>query len=825
MQPKISKTLEGLIARAAFNTTKAGMTHSLKDFLALEMLREEGSLAFQLLTSRLREWEIHLIRMRIEQQILLPHPAGSPSPEEFFRRFTDELRGSCPGARNLSTIHALTHIAADRTTATSRILEMFGVTAERLSETLQRITRGEDPLDFGAGGTGPRPERTPDDRPERNNGRPAKPLSDGDPNRNPGGLPDSAGWPEGVARAVAEAPAEGAPRQLDRFGTDLTRLAREGKIDPVVGRDAEIERVVQILSRRKKNNPILIGEAGVGKSAIVEGLAQRIVRGEVPGTIAGKRLFALDIASVVAGTKFRGEFEERMQQLLDELRGSRDTILFIDEIHTIAGAGATQGSLDTANLLKPALARGEIRLIGATTLDEYRTGIESDAALERRFQRVVVEPPTADETLRILRHIAPDYERHHRVRFTEEALRACVELAGRYLPERCFPDKAIDLLDEAGSRVHLRAARTGEETLRGESGRRPAAEGHRSEEHPAEIGGEQIREVVTAMTGIPLERLSRNEQQRLQQLGDHLARRVIGQPEAVDRIARTIRRARAVLKDEGRPIGVFLFVGPTGVGKTLLAKEVSRWLFDERRGLIRIDMSEYAEKHNVARLFGAPPGYVGYGEGGQLTEAVRRRPHAVVLFDEIEKAHPEVFNTLLQLLDEGHLTDGAGRRVDFRNTILIMTSNVGSRAAVQRPVQVGYATVSKQEEATKSPQTEYRRALEQTFPPEFLNRIDDIILFRPLEIGDVERIVDLELQGLLGRTRRLGYRLRITPGARRRLAAMGYEARYGARALKRTLTDQVEEPLSTLILDGRLREGDTVVVESDGGRGIRLRVA
>ena len=874
MQLKISKTLEGLIARAAFNTTKAGMTHSLKDFLALEMLHEEGSLAYQLLTARLREWELHQIRLRIEHEIRRPHAAGGPSPEVFYRRFTDELLSSIPDARNLSTIHALAHIVADRTTVTSRTLEMYGVTAAVLADELRRMLEGGDPANDSLRELDPLKGSVRNNRSEVHPGD-----RDGEPSHDDKAAdehPDhaanhSGGWsdeprrehPEGHggwSAGLSEEAAGGTGRLLDRFGTDLTRQAREGRIDPVVGRDAEIERVVQILSRRKKNNPILIGEAGVGKSAIVEGLARRIVRGEVPYTLAGKRLFALDIASVVAGTKFRGEFEERMQQLLDELRGARDTILFIDEIHTIVGAGATQGSLDTANLLKPALARGEIRLIGATTLDEYRTDIESDAALERRFQRVVVEAPTADETLRILRNIAPDYERHHRVRFTEEALRACVDLADRYLTERCFPDKAIDLLDEAGSRAHLQAAgeplvvrqleeavrearreaveaverlvyeqaagaRLREKALRQRLDEERAAWQRRLEAHPTEIGEEQIRQVVSTMTGIPLERLTRDEQQRLQQLGDHLTRRVIGQPEAVDRIARTIRRARAGLKDERRPIGVFLFVGPTGVGKTLLAKEVSRWLFDERRGLIRIDMSEYAEKHNVARLFGAPPGYVGYGEGGQLTEAVRRRPHAVVLFDEIEKAHPEVFNTLLQLLDEGHLTDGAGRRVDFRNTILIMTSNVGSQAAARRPVQVGYATVSKQESAARTPETEYRRALEQTFPPEFLNRIDDIVLFRPLEIRDVERIVDLELQGLLGRTRRLGYRLRITRGARRRLAAMGYEARYGARALKRTLTDQVEEPLSSMIIDGRLREGDTVVVESDRSGGVRLRVA
>jgi len=762
MQLKISKTLEGIIARAAFNTTKAGMTHSLKDILTLELLREEGSLAYQLLSSRLKDWELYQIRLRIEREIIEGKPQCD-SPEEFYRAFTEQLRTTSNAARSISTVHALLAIVQDRTTATAHVLEMYGITANSITEELQKYAAGDS---------------YPTETPIR--------LSASEERRH-----DTA------------APAE---QLLDRFGTDLTQLAREGRIDPVVGRDAEIERVVQILSRRRKNNPILIGEAGVGKSAVVEGLALRIARGEVPCTIADKRIFSLDVSSLVAGTKFRGEFEERMQQLLDELRRSRETILFIDEIHTIVGAGATQGSLDTANILKPVLARGELQTIGATTLAEYRANIESDTALERRFQRVLVEPTSPEQTLRILRNIAPRYEAHHRVRYTDEALNACVELTARYVTDRHFPDKAIDALDEAGARAHLATARE-------------------PEEHPAQITAADIRAVVTAMTGIPAERISESESARLRTLRDHLARRIVGQSEAVERIAGTIRRARAGLREEGRPIGVFLFVGPTGVGKTLLAKEVSKWLFDGERGLIRLDMSEYAEKHNVARLIGSPPGYVGYGEGGQLTEAVRRQPYAVVLLDEIEKAHPEVFNTLLQLFDEGHLTDGTGRRVDFRNTIVIMTSNVGSRDATQRAVRVGYDTASKETAAATAPTAEYRRALERTFSPEFLNRIDDIVLFRPLALGDAERIVDLELAALLERTLRLGYRLRVTRTARRRLASMGFEARYGVRALKRTLTEQVEEPLSTLIVDGRLHEGDTIVVESDRGSGIRLRVA
>ena len=761
MQLKISKTLEGLIARSAFNTTKAGITHSLKDFLALELLREEGSLAFQLLSARLRDWELHQVRLRIEHEIhTVKRQESRNASDAFYRGFAEELRATSDAVRSVTTGHALLSIAGDRTTATAHVLEMYGITPQIIAEELQRFAAGDD---FGTEITVGKPGLKTAERPFE----------------EPSGHP------------------------LAQFGADLTQLARDGKVDPVIGRDREIDRVIQILSRRKKNNPILIGEAGVGKSAIVEGLALRIAQGEVPATIAGKRIFSLDVSALVAGTKFRGEFEERMQQLLDLLRRSRDTIVFIDEIHTIVGAGSTQGSLDTANILKPALARGELQTIGATTLDEYRTDIESDTALERRFQRVLVEPTTPEQTLGILRRIAPDYERHHRVRYSDEALRACVELTGRYVTGRCFPDKAIDALDEAGSRAHLQ---------------RNAATA------TVEIGEGLVRRVVSDMTGIPAERVSEDEASRLRSLRDHLARHVVGQQEAVERIARTIRRSRAGLQDENRPIGVFLFVGPTGVGKTLLAKEVSKWLFDEHRGLIRIDMSEYAEKHNVARLIGPPPGYVGYGEGGQLTEAVRRQPYAVVLLDEIEKAHPEVFNTLLQLFDEGRLTDGSGRTVDFRNTILIMTSNVGSREVARKPLRVGYATPSKGAAPDTAPDGEYRRALERVFAPEFLNRIDDIVIFRTLDAGDVVRIIDLELQGLFTRTGRLGYKIKVTEGAKRRLASMGYEARYGVRSLRRTLAEQVEEPLSTLILDGKLRTGDTVVVESDRSRGIRLRV-
>ena len=811
MQTKISKTLEGLIARTAFDTSKQGETRWLKDRLLLEIVREEGSLAYQLLSARLKDWELYQVRLRIERDLQERTDGPAGNPEEFYVQFANELRKRYRTAPSVSTAHALHAIISDEQTIGAHVLEMYHITPAVVEDEIRRMSTADEPraelhvrlLDYSEQG---------------------------------------------------QRAAEGS-RMLDKFGVDLTRQAREGKIDPVIGRECEIERVVQILSRRKKNNPILIGEAGVGKSAIVEGLALRIAAGD----IAGKRLYSLDVSSLVAGTKFRGEFEERMQQLLDELRKADDTIIFIDEIHTIVGAGSTQGSLDTANILKPALARGELQTIGATTLDEYRENIEKDSALERRFQRVLVEPTSCEETLQILRNIAPRYEAHHKVRYTDEALEACVTLTNRYITDRFFPDKAIDVLDEAGSRMHLQTAREPDTLREMEAAlastceeRREAvrqlvyekaaaarlrelalrskldesrAEWQRSlESHPAEIRAEHIAQVITSATGIPIERITTGELGRLRGLKDYLAGRVIGQDAAVEKVALSIQRSRAGLKDENRPIGVFLFVGPTGVGKTLLAKELSKWLFDERRGLIRIDMSEYGEKHNVSRLIGSPPGYVGYGEGGQLTEAVRRQPYAVVLFDEIEKAHPEVFNAMLQIFDEGHLTDGSGRKVDFRNTVIIMTSNVGSRAAVQRAVQVGYSTSSKTVVEQAAPQIEYRKALERTFAPEFLNRIDDIIVFRTLTLEDVERIVELELRRLLARTQRLGYKVEISAEAKRRLAVMGYEARYGVRSLKRTLLDNVEEPLSTLIIEGRVNEGAKVKI-LPAKAGVTLKVA
>jgi len=666
-----------------------------------------------------------------------------------------------------------------------------------------------------------------------------------------------------VLQAVSQSgPQQGDTRRpvrtplIDQMGIDLTAAARAGKLDPVIGREKEIERVIQILSRRTKNNPALIGEPGVGKTAIVEGLAQRIVAGEVPETLLGKRLLTLDMGALVAGTKYRGEFEERLKKIIEEIKAAGNCILFIDELHTLVGAGAAEGAVDAANILKPSLARGEVQCIGATTLDEYRKYIEKDGALERRFQPVLVEEPTVEETIAILRGIKERYEQHHKLEITDEALKAAAELAARYIPDRHLPDKAIDLIDEAASRVRLQQSATPgplkEAIRRLEAIQREkeAAITAQNYERAAELRDqemklrqqieqieaglvteaesapkprvlpEHIAEVVSMWTGIPVTRLAQEETEKLLRMEEALRQRVVGQEEAIVTIARAVRRARAGLKDPRRPIGSFIFLGPTGVGKTELARALAEFLFGSEDQMIKLDMSEFMERHNVARLVGAPPGYIGYEEGGQLTEAVRRKSYSVVLLDEIEKAHPEVFNILLQILEDGRLTDAKGRKVDFRNTIIIMTSNVGSDL-LRRETRLGFAP---QGEAARTAEEEYQKLkekvlgeLKKTFRPEFLNRIDAVVVFRQLTREQIRQIVDLMLKRVQERLKEHDLVLELTEEAKDYLAEKGWDPVFGARPLRRTIQTLVEDPLAEGLLAGRFKPGQTILVRLDNG--------
>lgn len=642
---------------------------------------------------------------------------------------------------------------------------------------------------------------------------------------------------------------------LDNFGTDVTKLALDGKLDPVIGREKEIERVAQILSRRKKNNPILIGEPGVGKSAIVEGLATRIVQKKVSRILFNKRVVLLDMASVVAGTKYRGQFEERIRSIINELQRNPDIILFIDEIHTIVGAGSSSGSMDAANMLKPALARGEIQCIGATTLDEYRKNIEKDGALERRFQKVIVEPTTADETLLILKNIKDRYEEHHNVTYTNEAIEACVKFSERYITDRSFPDKAIDVLDEAGSRVHLINISVPKEIeeqeklideavmqkeLAVKSQNYELAANHRDRaneltkqldemkkawesqhnDHRQTVDEEEIARVVSMMSGIPVQRMAQTESARLMNMKGELQNQVIAQDAAIETLAKAILRSRVGLKDPNRPIGTFLFLGPTGVGKTHLVKQLAKYMFGSSDALIRVDMSEYMEKFAVSRLVGAPPGYVGYDEGGQLTEKVRRKPYSIVLLDEVEKAHADVFNLLLQVMDEGRLTDSFGRTVDFKNTIIIMTSNVGTRQLKEFGRGVGFSAQQRTDDKEYA-NSLIQKALHKAFSPEFLNRIDEIITFEQLSLDAIIKIVDIELKGLYSRIQNLGYTLTLSDDAKRFIAEKGYDVQYGARPLKRAIQTYLEDGLSEMIVSTQLEAGDEIQVSlNEAGDGI-----
>ena len=722
--------------------------------------------------------------------------------------------------------HILLAIMKVKDNAAFHVLESNGVTYEKIKLTLQPDTHAG--LGFS------------EDEDE-----------DEDIRQSPSGNKSNAAQQQ--ARPAQKKPANDTP-VLDNFGTDMTKAAEEGKLDPVVGRVKEIERLAQILSRRKKNNPILIGEPGVGKSAIVEGLALRIVEKKVSRILFDKRVIALDMTAVVAGTKYRGQFEERIRSILNELKKNPNIILFIDEIHTIVGAGSAAGSMDAANMLKPALARGEIQCIGATTLDEYRQNIEKDGALERRFQKVIVEPTTAEETLQILKNIKDKYEDHHNVNYTDAALEACVKLTDQYITDRNFPDKAIDALDEAGSRVHLTNITAPKEieeqeklidemkSLKNEAVRLQnfeLAASYRDKEkeytnqldtlkeewekslkeNRETVDDEQIAEVVSMMSGVPVQRMAQAEGMKLLGMKDDLLSKVIGQDKAIATLVKAIQRSRVGLKDPNKPIGTFMFLGPTGVGKTHLAKELAKLMFGSADALIRIDMSEYMEKFTVSRLVGAPPGYVGYEEGGQLTEKVRRKPYSIVLLDEIEKAHPDVFNILLQVMDEGRLTDSYGRTVDFKNTIVIMTSNIGTRQLKEFGKGIGFAAQIRTDDKEYS-RSVITKALNKSFAPEFINRLDEIITFDQLDLNALTRIIDIELKGLYSRVEHIGYKLVIDEDAKKFVATKGYDVQFGARPLKRAIQNNLEDGISELILGSEMATGDTIKVSYDKEKDI-----
>lgn len=725
----------------------------------------------------------------------------------------------------VGTIHLLLSILREEDSLATRILDKFNVTYETVKDEIDSLIEGKGERESTSGTK---------ELPSASYGEEAYNEDDkkGFENQRKGANPKS------------KTPV------LDNFGRDLTQLAEEGKLDPIIGRDKEIERVSQILSRRKKNNPILIGEPGVGKTAIAEGLALRILQKNCSRILFNKRIVTLDLSSLVAGTKYRGQFEERMKAVMNELEKSPDIILFIDEIHTLVGAGGASGSLDASNMFKPALARGEIQCIGATTLNEYRQYIEKDGALDRRFQKVMVDPPSAEEAIQILNNIKGKYEDHHHVVYTDEAVKTCVTLTERYITDRFLPDKAIDALDEVGARVHIsninvpqsildleakieeikeeknkvvksqkyeEAARLRdtEKNLLDELDKAKLDWEAESKTKRYTVTEDDVAEVIAMMSGIPVKKLGQNEIAKLSGMADLLKSRVIGQDKAIDSITKAIRRTRAGLKDPKKPIGSFIFLGPTGVGKTELAKELARFLFDTEDSLIRIDMSEYMEKFSVSRLVGAPPGYVGYEEGGQLTEKVRRKPYSVVLLDEIEKAHPDIFNLLLQVLDDGILTDGLGRKVDFKNTIIIMTSNIGSRQLKDFGTGVGFSTSAKQKAIEEESRTVIQNALKKTFSPEFLNRIDDVIIFNQLEKEDIINIVEIALKDVTKRILSLGYQLEVTDAAKEILGDKGYDPAFGARPLKRIIQKYVEDGVAEKIISGELKEGGIVLLDQD----------
>ncbi len=830
MNNKFSKRVKDIMAYSREEAGRLQNNYIGPEHLMLGILRDGDGLAIQIL----QDFDVNLkaLKEQIDTQIRQIQEPDEGNNELVVTKSTEKvLKMSILEARLTKSSptdseHLLLALLKDKKTLINSIMQSFNVDYNNTLLYVKSIAETrEDNFDETKSPTmGPNfTDDDDDDMKERPSSQ--NPIGGGSP------------------KTTSDTPV------LDNFGTDITKAASENRLDPVVGREKEIERLSQILSRRKKNNPVLIGEPGVGKSAIVEGLALRIIQKKVSRILFDKRVIALDMASIVAGTKYRGQFEERIKAILNELSKNPNIILFIDEIHTIVGAGGAAGSLDAANMLKPALARGEIQCVGATTLDEYRKNIEKDGALERRFQKIIVDPTTSEETLQILHNIKDRYEEHHNVKYTDEALKACVTLTERYVSDRNFPDKAIDALDEAGSRVHIsnitipKAIENMEQQLEEveqlkndavKAQKYELAASHRDKqrqllialeeeekrwqkeikEKPEVVDDQKVAEVVAMISGVPVQRIAQAEGQRLLQMKDVLKSKVIGQDDAVDKIVKAIQRNRVGLKDPNKPIGTFMFLGPTGVGKTHLAKKLAEFLFDTTDNLIRVDMSEYMEKFTVSRLVGAPPGYVGYEEGGQLTEKVRHKPYSVVLLDEIEKAHPDVFNLLLQVLDEGHITDSLGRRIDFKNTILIMTSNIGTRQLKDFGRGIGFSTASDMTDAEHS-RSVIKKALSKAFAPEFINRVDDLVMFDQLSKESIYKIIDLELEGFYKRVKDLGFTIIISNEAKDFIASKGYDVQFGARPLKRAIQKYLEDEMAEMIILTSVSEGDTINVEFD----------
>lgn len=844
MDAKFSQHIHDVLMYSKEEAIRLGTPYIGPEHLFLGILRDgEGQAVDALVDMGI---DLYEIRKSVEEKIgkLSPVPVQESDQIPLLKTTERTLKLGTLEARSfqsneVETGHLLLALLKDQNSMISKLLNERDVDYFSVREHLEGGFPPGPEEDIPAMGS---EEDIPDIRAQKSE-------SEDDDDDVPG---SSFGTPRGqqpAGRANSDTPV------LDNFGTDLTKAAEDDRLDPIVGREKEIERLAQILSRRKKNNPILIGEPGVGKSAIAEGLALRIVQRKVSRVLFGKRVLTLDLASIVAGTKYRGQFEERMKAILNELSRTSNVILFIDEIHTIVGAGGASGSLDAANMLKPALARGEIQCIGATTLDEYRQHIEKDGALERRFQKIMVEPATVEESIEILKNIKSRYEDHHNVIYLPEALDACVKLTNRYISDRHLPDKAIDALDEAGSRAHIinivvpQSIVNLEQDIEKVKANKVAAVKNQNFEKAAGfrdkekvmieqlsvekakwekdlnknrqvVDADKVAEVVAMMTGVPVQRIAQAEGLRLLQMSEELRSSVVGQPQAIEKVVKAIHRNRAGIKDPNRPIGSFIFLGSTGVGKTQLAKVLARFLFDSADNLIRIDMSEYMEKFSVSRLVGAPPGYVGYEEGGQLTEKVRRRPYSVVLLDEIEKAHPEVFHLLLQVLDEGQLTDSLGRKVDFRNTIVIMTSNVGSRQLNDFGMGVGFNTSAKEAQKADYAKGVIHSALKKTFAPEFLNRVDDVVVFNVLGREEIGQIVDIELRSLFHRVIAMGFTISMTPKAKDFLCEKGYDAKFGARPLKRAIQKYVEDPMAELIIRNENSQNNRILIDYKSGEDL-----